>query len=96
MAGSVGKRATGESVPLQGFESSPHRYVPGSFLTTERAGLQSPHEPRDSDLQRVLDCGIVAVVRFPDPGPLVEVVKALADGGVTVAEVTSPSRTRST
>jgi len=36
----------------------------------------------------VLDCGIVAVVRFSDPGPLVDVVKALADGGVTVAEVT--------
>jgi 2-dehydro-3-deoxyphosphogluconate aldolase/(4S)-4-hydroxy-2-oxoglutarate aldolase len=43
---------------------------------------------RERDLQRVLDCGIVAVVRFSDPGPLVEVVRALADGGVTVAEVT--------
>src|SRR3954469_13173019 len=43
---------------------------------------------RERHLQRVLDCGIVAVVRFPDPGPLVEVVGALADGGVTVAEVT--------
>ncbi len=43
---------------------------------------------REKDLQRVLDCGIVAVVRFADPGPLVDVVKALADGGVTVAEVT--------
>jgi 2-dehydro-3-deoxyphosphogluconate aldolase/(4S)-4-hydroxy-2-oxoglutarate aldolase len=43
---------------------------------------------RESDLKRVLECGIVAVVRFVDPGPLVEVVKALAEGGVTVAEVT--------
>jgi 2-dehydro-3-deoxyphosphogluconate aldolase/(4S)-4-hydroxy-2-oxoglutarate aldolase len=43
---------------------------------------------REQDLQRVLDCGIVAVVRFSDPGPLVEVVKALHAGGVTVAEVT--------
>lgn len=43
---------------------------------------------REQDLQRVIDCGIVAVVRFSDPGPLVEVVKALAEGGVTVAEVT--------
>ena len=43
---------------------------------------------RERHLQRVLDCGIVAVVRFSDPGPLVEVVRALADGGVTVAEVT--------
>mgnify|MGYP002780903464 FL=1 len=44
--------------------------------------------PRETDLKRVLDCGIVAVVRFADPGPLVDVVRALADGGVTVAEVT--------
>lgn len=43
---------------------------------------------RESDLKRVVECGIVAVVRFADPGPLVDVVKALADGGVTVAEVT--------
>ena len=43
---------------------------------------------REQDLQRVTECGIVAVVRFSSPEPLVEVVKALADGGVTVAEVT--------
>ena len=43
---------------------------------------------REHDLQRVIECGIVAVVRFADPAPLVEVVKALAAGGVTVAEVT--------
>ncbi len=43
---------------------------------------------REQDLQRVTACGIVAVVRFSDPGPLVEVVKALAAGGVVVAEVT--------
>jgi 2-dehydro-3-deoxyphosphogluconate aldolase/(4S)-4-hydroxy-2-oxoglutarate aldolase len=43
---------------------------------------------RDADLRRVLDGGIVAVVRAPDPAGLVDVVRALADGGVTVAEVT--------
>src|SRR5207302_2117559 len=43
---------------------------------------------RDSQLRHVLDCGIVAVVRSPDGQQLVEVVRALADGGVTVAEVT--------
>lgn len=43
---------------------------------------------RPDQLQRVLDAGIVAVVRAPDPGGLVEVVRALAAGGVTVAEVT--------
>jgi DNA-binding NarL/FixJ family response regulator len=32
-------------------------------------------------LERVLDSGIVAVVRAPDPAGLVEVVRALADGG---------------
>ena len=43
---------------------------------------------REHDLLRVTDCGIVAVVRFSDPRPLVDVVRAQADGGVTVAEVT--------
>jgi len=43
---------------------------------------------READLKRVLDSGIVAIVRFSDPEPLVEVVKALAEGGVSVAEVT--------
>src|SRR5262245_50413634 len=42
-----------------------------------------PHQ-----LQRVLDAGIVAVVRAPEPAGLVEVIRALAAGGVTVAEVT--------
>lgn len=35
-----------------------------------------------------MEGGIVAILRFSDPGPLVEVVRALAEGGVTVAEVT--------
>lgn len=43
---------------------------------------------REKYLQRIIDCGIVAVVRFSDPEPLIEVVKALAEGGVSVAEVT--------
>lgn len=43
---------------------------------------------KEQDLQRVLDSGIVAVVRSPDSQQLVEVCKALADGGVTVVEIT--------
>jgi len=43
---------------------------------------------RHQQLAHVLDAGIVAVVRAPDPTHLVEVLKALAEGGVTVAEVT--------
>src|ERR1051326_186809 len=43
---------------------------------------------KESQLKHVLDCGIVAVVRSPDSAQLVEVVRALADGGVTVAEIT--------
>ena len=43
---------------------------------------------RETDLTRVLDCGIVAVVRAPTADGLVDVIRALADGGVTVAEVT--------
>jgi 2-dehydro-3-deoxyphosphogluconate aldolase/(4S)-4-hydroxy-2-oxoglutarate aldolase len=43
---------------------------------------------RVHQLQRVLEAGIVAVVRAPDPAGLVDVIRALAAGGVTVAEVT--------
>jgi 2-dehydro-3-deoxyphosphogluconate aldolase / (4S)-4-hydroxy-2-oxoglutarate aldolase len=43
---------------------------------------------RNQHLQQVLEAGIVAVVRAPDATHLVEVIRALADGGVTVAEVT--------
>jgi 2-dehydro-3-deoxyphosphogluconate aldolase/(4S)-4-hydroxy-2-oxoglutarate aldolase len=43
---------------------------------------------KESQLQQVLDCGIVAVVRSPDSQQLVEVCRALADGGVRVVEIT--------
>src|SRR5204862_2669494 len=43
---------------------------------------------READLRAVLDCGIVAVVRSPDSQQLVDVARALADGGVTVIEIT--------
>jgi 2-dehydro-3-deoxyphosphogluconate aldolase/(4S)-4-hydroxy-2-oxoglutarate aldolase len=39
-------------------------------------------------LRQILDTGIVAVVRVPDGRELVEVAGALADGGVTVVEIT--------
>jgi 2-dehydro-3-deoxyphosphogluconate aldolase/(4S)-4-hydroxy-2-oxoglutarate aldolase len=39
-------------------------------------------------LARVLDCGIVAVVRSNDSTQLVEVCRALVEGGVDVAEIT--------
>src|SRR5229473_3889577 len=43
---------------------------------------------RTTHLRQVIDSGIVAVVRVPDSRELVEVVRALADGGVTVVEIT--------
>lgn len=43
---------------------------------------------KETHLRQVLDCGLVAVVRSPDSQQLVEVVRALADGGVCVAEIT--------
>src|SRR5438552_1094402 len=43
---------------------------------------------KESQLRHVLDCGIVAVVRSPDSQQLVEVTRALADGGITVVEIT--------
>lgn len=43
---------------------------------------------REDDMRRVLACGIVAVVRSTESAPLVDVCRALADGGVDVAEIT--------
>src|SRR6516225_4369868 len=43
---------------------------------------------KETHLRQILDCGIIAVVRSPDSDQLVEVCRALADGGVTVAEIT--------
>ena len=43
---------------------------------------------KESDLRRVLECGVVAVVRSPDGSQLVEVARALADGGIDVVEIT--------
>src|SRR3954447_21855808 len=43
---------------------------------------------KESQLRQVLECGIVAVVRSPDSRQLVEVARALAEGGVTVVEIT--------
>ena len=43
---------------------------------------------REKVLKRVLDCGIVAVVRSESGEQLAGVVQALADGGVTAAEIT--------
>lgn len=43
---------------------------------------------KERQLQQVLECGIVAVIRSPDSEQLVEVARALADGGVSVVEVT--------
>src|SRR5437868_1459918 len=43
---------------------------------------------KESDLRRVLDSGIVAVVCSPVSQQLVEVARALADGGVTTVEIT--------
>jgi 2-dehydro-3-deoxyphosphogluconate aldolase/(4S)-4-hydroxy-2-oxoglutarate aldolase len=43
---------------------------------------------RETTLNRILAGGIVAVVRAESSAPLVRVVQALAEGGVTAAEVT--------
>ncbi len=43
---------------------------------------------KEQALQLVLDTGLVAVVRSPDSQQLVEVCRALADGGIPVVEIT--------
>jgi 2-dehydro-3-deoxyphosphogluconate aldolase/(4S)-4-hydroxy-2-oxoglutarate aldolase len=42
----------------------------------------------ETQLHQILDGGIVAIVRSPDSQQLVEVCRALADGGVTTVEIT--------
>src|SRR5437762_13928824 len=43
---------------------------------------------REATLKRILDGGIVAVVRAESSASLVKVVQALAEGGVSAAEIT--------
>jgi 2-dehydro-3-deoxyphosphogluconate aldolase/(4S)-4-hydroxy-2-oxoglutarate aldolase len=43
---------------------------------------------KQQQFQRLIDCGIVAIIRAPDGGQLVEVAEALLAGGVDVMEVT--------
>ncbi|GIW89218.1 MAG: 2-dehydro-3-deoxy-phosphogluconate aldolase [Isosphaeraceae bacterium] len=43
---------------------------------------------REAILARIVEGGVVAVVRSEEPERLVEVVAALADGGLTAAEIT--------
>jgi 2-dehydro-3-deoxyphosphogluconate aldolase / (4S)-4-hydroxy-2-oxoglutarate aldolase len=43
---------------------------------------------RERSMKRILECGIVAVVRSEMSAPLVKVARALAEGGVTAIEVT--------
>src|SRR5260370_23464609 len=42
---------------------------------------------KETQLRRVVASGIVAVIRSSDSAQLVEVARALADGGVTVSEI---------
>lgn len=43
---------------------------------------------RAEQVRRMIDAGVIAVVRSPDSQQLVEVAKALAEGGVSVMEIT--------
>ena len=43
---------------------------------------------RDAQLKRVLDSGLVAIIRSPSSDVLVEVAEALVAGGIEVMEVT--------
>jgi 2-dehydro-3-deoxyphosphogluconate aldolase/(4S)-4-hydroxy-2-oxoglutarate aldolase len=56
------------------------------FLDTPRAYNAAMN--KETQLREVLDAGIVAVVRSPDSQQLVDVARALADGGVHVMEIT--------
>jgi 2-dehydro-3-deoxyphosphogluconate aldolase/(4S)-4-hydroxy-2-oxoglutarate aldolase len=44
---------------------------------------------RSEDLERIVDSGVVAVMRGADPDTAIEVASALAEGGVTAFEITA-------
>jgi 2-dehydro-3-deoxyphosphogluconate aldolase / (4S)-4-hydroxy-2-oxoglutarate aldolase len=43
---------------------------------------------REQILQRILDSGIVAVIRMNDPARCIRVIEAIREGGVEIAEIT--------
>jgi 2-dehydro-3-deoxyphosphogluconate aldolase/(4S)-4-hydroxy-2-oxoglutarate aldolase len=43
---------------------------------------------KQDQLEHILNCGIVAVIRSPDSSALIDVCRALADGGITAIEIT--------
>ena len=57
-------------------------------LPTHRPIATITRMSREHQLHQILTTGIIAVIRAPDPTHVVDVIRALADGGVTVAEVT--------
>src|SRR5215813_9907427 len=74
---------------MRGPQHVPH--IPGRIHGREISILDREalrRMSKEAQLQRVLDSGIVAVVRSPDSQQLVEVVRALASGGVNVVEIT--------
>lgn len=43
---------------------------------------------KEQNLQRMIDCGVVAVMRVPDPSLLAKIADAIREGGVDVIEFT--------
>jgi len=50
--------------------------------------MPSPPEPRDQTLTRLLDCGVIAVIRAASADSLLDVGRALLAGGVLGVEIT--------
>jgi 2-dehydro-3-deoxyphosphogluconate aldolase / (4S)-4-hydroxy-2-oxoglutarate aldolase len=50
--------------------------------------MPTPAEPRDQTLKRLLDCGVIAVIRTDSTGHLLNIGRALLAGGVIGIEIT--------
>jgi 2-dehydro-3-deoxyphosphogluconate aldolase/(4S)-4-hydroxy-2-oxoglutarate aldolase len=72
--------------PIQSLSSS--RLPADNTAKVPRTGILSNAMSKENQLRQVLDCGIIAVVRSPESQQLIEVCRALADGGVTTVEIT--------
>ena len=78
-------RAVSDALKPRGHEKFKGSSLAGS---QKRPAIEEHLMSRESTLKRIVEGGIVAVVRSETSEPLVKVVEALALGGVTAAEVT--------
>src|SRR5262245_57813828 len=62
--------------------------IPSRMEDAPKPRLPPHNMSKEDQLRKILDSGIVAIVRSPDSAQLVDVARALHDGGISVLEIT--------